>query len=553
MGPGQAGPVLPDVAQPRLGRGTAPRPARRSGRSVGALSTTTTRRAAGCRRGPSPGTRPALGPSRVAMTTVASAGGCADATVAGRWQVRPVRAEAVPKSCTDQLRGEHGLVQRELDLAHRPSADRHQAQGARVRRLVAAPRVDRRQRSSEVDRPAAAPAALAGSSIGDRRASSAGASGAGSSGPTGSRWRSGRARPRWRRPGDAGQVTVQGPAEVAQHAGRQHPPDVAGLAGQRGRATHPARDAGLGDALGPAAVREVAPGRRAGRGRGGARRPRGSYRKTPSGNSWPARMQSSVSSQPSGCRRVRPSPVSKPPTAAQDRTAQRHVAAHQVADRRRRGRLAAIAAAHDPAELTRPPGRLRGLPDGGGRAADAEDSSGRRTGRAGACSSPASAAASSSRKQTMSPVEAAMPVLRAPERPWARRVRPAPWPPGRRPGRRASRASLWSMTTTISSTGRRWACTEVTAWQSWSQRVLGVGADDDRDVASVITLLGLVQQRRLAVPASHQQSLEGNGRLGVDVRDRGSPPRSAGRRCGDRGGAVAGDADAGRRGRSGPG
>jgi hypothetical protein len=50
--------------------------------------------------------------------------------------------------------------------------------------------------------------------------------------------------------------------------------------------------------------------------------------------------------------------------------ADRHVAPHQIPDRRGRARLPAITAAHDPAELSRPPGRFRRLPDGHGGAAD---------------------------------------------------------------------------------------------------------------------------------------------------------------------------------------
>ena len=69
----------------------------------------------------------------------------------------------------------------------------------------------------------------------------------------------------------------------------------------------------------------------------------------------------------------------------------------------------------------------------------------------------------------MSPVEASMPVLRAPERPWAdafgstEAIEKAT-------RARSNSASLWSITTMISSTGRRCACTELTAWQSCSQR-----------------------------------------------------------------------------------
>ena len=69
----------------------------------------------------------------------------------------------------------------------------------------------------------------------------------------------------------------------------------------------------------------------------------------------------------------------------------------------------------------------------------------------------------------MSPVEASMPVLRAPERPWVDAFG-STVAAGKATWARASRASLWSITTMISSTGRRCACTDVTAWQSCSQR-----------------------------------------------------------------------------------
>ena len=347
------------------------------------------------------------------------------------------------------------------------AADGHQAEGALVRRLVAAPRVDRRQRSSEVDhqrqhRLGVRPA------LGDPRRIRAGPSArspAGRQEAGGGQAQSGHDGAR---SGDAGQVSVQGPAEVGQHTGRQHLPDVAGLTRQRGRATHPAGHPRLGDALRPAAVPEVAPGR-----------PLAGYVVVHDGRRLV--QEDAVGKQLSRpdaelgllaaelVVAVATQPGVEATDRRQDRAAQRHVAAHQVPDRRRRGRLPAIAAAHDPAELTRPPGRFRGLPGGRGRAADPEDVSGPRTGRAGACSSPP---------------------RRPRRRPGSRRCRRSRRRCrccGRRrgPGRtafgsteavgkatcaRASRASLWSITTMISSTGRRCACTELTAWQSCSQR-----------------------------------------------------------------------------------
>ena len=66
-------------------------------------------------------------------------------------------------------------------------------------------------------------------------------------------------------------------------------------------------------------------------------------------------------------------PVVEPTNGLKDRAAQGHVAAHQVAHRRGRDRLPAIAAANDPTELGWPPARRRLFPHGMGGATNPEN------------------------------------------------------------------------------------------------------------------------------------------------------------------------------------
>ena len=91
---------------------------------------------------------------------------------------------------------------------------------------------------------------------------------------------------------------------------------------------------------------------------------------------------------------------------------------------------------------------------------------GRRTARVSRATRPESAAASSSRKSTISPVvrrDAGVPGAGQAARTGVGR---RPTGPARAAGAGSSRASLWSMTTTISSTGCCWARTEATAASS---------------------------------------------------------------------------------------
>ena len=381
----------------------------------------------------------------------------------------------MPKSCTDQLRGEHRLGQRRAapcPPARPPTVTRHRARsygGWSPRRASIAGSGAARSITS-----GSTGSAGAGRSIWVDPADCAGRA---------VRRRAQRAdrKPVAVRPSPATMAPARAtPArspcrdrtEVGQHTGRQHPPDVAGLARQRGRPTHPAGHPRLGDALRPAAVPEVAPGRPLA-GTWWCTTAAGSCRKTPVGKQLArpgCRARSPRS--PAGLSAVRPRPVSKPPTAVEHRAAQRHVAAHQVADRRRRGRLPAIAAAHHPAELTRPPAPAAAVSTGGhGGAADPED------GRVGVRreqlrgSSPPRPPRRRRGSSTMSPVEASMPVFRAPERPWADRVRPAPRPSGQ-----ATRARVEQGVVVVDHhddlVDRLDAAPapRLTAWQSWSQR-----------------------------------------------------------------------------------
>ena len=304
------------------------------------------------------------------MTTVASAGGCADGpspaddrSTAGP---RPCRSR-----CTDQLRGEHGLVQRRsgpCPPARPPTVTRQRARsygGWSPRRGSIAGSGAARSITS----------GSTGSACGRLdRGHPGGPSGCGS--PAGRQEAGGgQAQPGHdgARSGDTGQVSVQGPAQVGQHTGRQHPPDVAGLTGQRGRATHPAGHPRLGDALRPAAVRGSSARTPAGPVRGGARRPPAHAGRRRRETAGPPGCRARSPRSRAGCRRGDPDRCRshRPPSRTVRRSDMLQPIRFRTGDVD--GRLPAIAAAHDPAELVRPPGRCRGLPGGDGRATDTED------------------------------------------------------------------------------------------------------------------------------------------------------------------------------------